>query len=229
MVRIILAFVTLASVAGCAPMTPRESLGQGGESMERLANATTFIAPPPIDSARGYEIALPQEVAKEIVCREFTTLDKQRVEICRKAFRARVGGQNVSLYPQGEKGYVFVATPISSVQIFSARGVAFTVPVSRELSAFELRGLYATLGGEFPLISGEIPETGKRLLFGEETLHAIQIPSLVSWQERGAICGLGSISSSDILGPVMLGPVGLLPKVYQVVCTARQKPQLLTQ
>ncbi len=228
MIRILLALVTLASVAGCAPMTPRESLGQGGESMERLANATTFIAPPPIDSARGYEIALPQEVVKEVVCKEFTTLDKERVEICRKAFRARSGGQNISLYPQGEKGYVFVTSTVSNVEIFSAKGVVFTVPVIKELSASEVRGLYATLGGEFPLISGEIPETGKRLLFGEATLQAVQIPSLVSWQERGAVCGLGSISSSDILGPVMLGPIGLLPKVYQAVCTARQKPRLLS-
>lgn len=229
MFKIILALMTLASVTGCAPMAPRESLGQGGESMERLANATTFIAPTPIDSARGYEVALPQEVAKEVVCREFSTLDKERVEICRKAFRARAGGQNVSLYPQGEKGYIFVSSPISSVQIFSAKGLAFTVPVTRELTASELRRLYATLGGEFPFISGEISETGKRLLFGEETLQAVQIPSLVSFKERGAVCGLGSISSSDILGPVMLGPVGLLPKAYQAVCTLRQKPRLLTQ
>lgn len=215
--------------SGCAPMTPRESLGLSGGEMEYLANATTFVAPPPVDVAKGYEIVLPTEVSREVVCKQYMTLDKEQIEICRKAFRARVSGQNISLYPKGEKGYVFSSSESRGVEVISARGKAYMVPIVKELNASELRDIYAHLGGEFPFISGEISGSETRLLFGEDALNAVRVPSLVSWQERGAVCGLGSISSSDILGPIMYGPLGAIPKVLEAGCTLMKQPNLLEE
>ncbi|QQS61391.1 MAG: hypothetical protein IPN70_00440 [Candidatus Moraniibacteriota bacterium] len=225
-----LSLVLVAIIAsGCAPMTPRESLGLSGGEMEYLANATTFVAPPPIHSAKGYEVSLPKEVKREVMCKQYMTLDKKQVEICRKAFRARVSGQNISLYPKGEKGYVFSSSEFRGVEVISARGKAYMVPVAKELSASELRDIYAHLGGEFPFISDDIPGSGARLLFGEDALNAVSVPSLVDWKERSAICGLGSISSSDILGPIMYGPIGALPKVLQIGCALLKEPNLLEE
>lgn len=222
--------IILASfvLAGCAPMAPRESLGQSGEAQERLANATTFVAPPPIGSAKGFEIAVPQEVAREMGCKEYPTVDKVTVQVCRKSFRARLDGREASAYPLGGKWYVFTVAKPSRVEILSARGVAHVAPVSGEIGRLQVAEIYADLGATFPSVSGVIPGTvGTRLLYGQDALNALRVPSLVDWKERAAVCGLGSVSSTEIIGVATGNPLAAVGKVMQGVCALRKEPRLL--
>lgn len=222
--------IILASLwlAGCATTPPGELLGQNGEAQERLANATTFVAPPSIGSARGFEIALPQDVAVEMGCKEYPMIDRGVVKVCRKSFRARLNGLEASTYPFGGKWYVFATVKPSRVEILSARGVARVVPIVGEIGRPQVAEIYADIGATFPSVSGVIPGTaGTRLLYGQDALNALRVPSLVDWKERAAVCGLGSVSSTEVIGAVTVTPLVAIAKVFQGVCTLGQEPRLL--
>jgi hypothetical protein len=210
-------------------MAPRELLGQNGEVQERLANATTFIAPPPVDTAKGFEISVPQDVAQEMGCKEYPTIDRATVSVCRKSFRARLDGREASAYPFGGKWYVFATATPSRVEILSARGASRVAPVVGEIGRPKVTEIYSDIGATFPSVSGVIPGTaGTRLLYGQDALDALRVPSLVDWKERAAVCGLGSISSTEIIGVATGNPLAAVGKLLQGVCALRQEPRLLT-
>lgn len=222
--------IILASfvLAGCAPMPPKEALGQNGEAMERLANATTFVAPPPVETVRGFEIALPQDVAEQMGCKEYPTIDKAVVQVCRKSFRARLDGREASAYPFGGKWYVFGIDQPSRVEILSARGASRVAPVINEIGHSQVTEIYADIASTFPSVSGVIPGTaGTRLLYGQDVLDALRVPSLVDWKERAAMCGLGSVSSTELIGVATGNPLAAVGKVLQGVCALRQESRLL--
>ncbi len=215
-------------LVGCATTPPGETLGLKGEAMERLANATTFVAPPPVETARGFEIALPQDVAREMGCKEYPTIDHSTVSVCRKSFRARLDGLEASAYPFGGKWYVFIAGKPSRVEILSARGARHNASVVGEIGRSQVTEIYADIGATFPSVSGVIPGTaGTRLLYGQDALNALRVPSLVDWKERAAVCGLGSVSSTELIGVATGNPLPAVGKVLQGVCALRQEPRLL--
>lgn len=88
--------IILMLLSGCAAIPPSENLGTSGkvQSPERIAEAVTMIVPGAISQVDVYKIPIPPEwQEREVACRTFESLEEKDVQICRKASRVFIDGQ----------------------------------------------------------------------------------------------------------------------------------------
>lgn len=224
--------LSIVLIAGCAIKAPRDQLGYEDKiPTEEFANATAFIAPLPAKYSKVFQISTPPGVL-HLGCKSFRNLDGNRIRICRKAARAYINGKQVSTFPYKGKWFIFAPEKPRHVAIVSANGMRHSVKLGNEVRQANKTSVYTALHRTFPYLSGEIARTGgSRLLFGEETLLALTVPSLGDWKEKAAICGLGSVSSTMVYGIASVNPIAIIPagirKVIQGYCAYHKKPRLL--
>lgn len=205
--NIMIIVLAMLSVAGCAitPKDPSITLGSSWQGPEEVANAITFVKPPHIrDGARGFEIAVPLGVVP-LGCKIWRNLDGEEVPVCRTAARARLDGRKSSTYPYMGGWYVFSVERPMQVIMLSYDGRAVLAPIVREVSANELREIYADLLATFNCESDyenllyTDPSGQCKATPGDKIdVPELGVPSLNDDKERCAYAGLCKGSTNPL-------------------------------
>jgi len=234
-----LVFVFLALLAGCATISPEEYLGTKSEEsrgtfqQERLPQTVSMSFPGRVNDVDGYAIHLPPDRREsEIVCRTFADVTDKEVEICRKTSRVFVGGVEYSAFIHDGTWYVFVPKEreVSALQFPTPDGKEVFTMSGREtkkLNVEEVVRIYGLVMRELPYISK--PIGGVSLLFGDEALTILTVPSLTTFEERWGYCGGLSFSSTEVVGIVAGSPLSMLPKIQAGICSLVTRPNFLTK
>lgn len=193
--------VVLVTIGGCAAMPARQSLGLdragGDKGIERLISALILVNIPHRSEARGFEFELPKVLVRDGlvgISKEFTDFGGNSVQLTRKAFQGTdYEGNIISIYISNGKAYAFSKWEVLKLKVFSPDGKSFDISPVRALSEEEIDRLYTSIALEFPKTSLPIEGSDIRFHYGPEAKISLTVPQTVTFWERGAITGLGSI------------------------------------
>lgn len=196
-------FLSIAFVAigGCAAMPARQSLGldrmEKDEGVERLATCFLLVELPHRNEVKGFELQMTEALMRAGlvgVPKELTNFNGESIQLIRKAFQGiDTEGKAISVYLSSGKSYVFSNREVRIVKVFSPEGKPYEIKPIRALSEAEIDALYAGIELEFPKTSPPIEGSNIRFHYGPEAILSLTIPQTVTFWERGAITGLGSV------------------------------------
>lgn len=226
-------FLTLLSGCASSPLASRVGVSEG---KEYLQGAATFISFP--KDSDGYSFAIPSELHREMICKEFVDRKGNPVEACRMTFRARISGNAedrlVSIYLLQEQGFFFTNVTPSKGVVLAADGKEVLIDFSsvRKLSPNESRYVRANIAFDMPDHSRPIEGTdGIRIFTGETAVNLSKVSSMVTQTEKNRECGLYSSSVGEGLGIAAANPIFIasdgLWRLSQVSCSLRAETQYL--
>lgn len=232
--------IALVAIGGCASSPVKERVGLKESGSEYLSSAAVIVAFD--ESASGFSIDIPSELARDMTCKGFVDLDGNSVEACRLTFRAFVfdghGKKFISVYLFQGRGFFFLkdVAAVPSVAILAPDGTEVFVPKSSltRITEQEARRVMANIAFDMPKYSAPIEGTDNvRVFSGESTQKLVRVPSLVTQTEKNRRCGVYSVSLGEIVGVATANPVAAtssgLWRITQVVCAANAKTQYLRE
>lgn len=232
--------IVLVAIGGCASSPVKERVGLKESGSEYLPSAAVIVAFD--ESASGFSIDIPSELARDMTCKGFVDLDGNSVEACRLTFRAFVfdghGKKFISVYLFQGRGFFFLkdVAAVPSVAILAPDGTEVFVPKSSltRITEQEARRVMANIAFDMPKYSAPIEGTDSvRVFTGESARNLVGVPSLVTQTEKNRRCGvysgsLGEIAAVATANPVALASSGLW-RITQIACAANAETQYLRE
>ena len=182
-------------------MPARQSLGldrmEKDEGAERLVTCFLLVKLPHRSEVKGFEFEMPETLKRTGLVgipKELIGFDGKPVQLVRKTFQGMdPEGKRISVYLSDGKSYVFSDREVRAVTVFSPEGKSYEIKLIRALTEAEVDTLYSSIELEFPRTSLPVEGSDIRFHYGQEAILSLTIPQTVTFWERGAITGFGSV------------------------------------